>query len=439
MPRPFERRVATSGDSVNDRAVSASDLLRATITPAQQKHFQDQFVNWKHKWQLTRDVEECLKVSNVRDAIYLLRLAPKQFHITRAWNKVIDYVMRSGDLSGGMNIYEHMKSVGPGQDAHTLAIVLRGLAHRPVTEDRKKIALDILLHQVNTNPTWRKNARINNAAMMVFANTGDWSEMWKLFRTMTTAGVGAYNEATYDLMFRALRWQCSSQIDEDGTYKSSVIERCVALADNLWVEAAGNSRDGSIKVTEQLFNAYLLVLDTQFGDGKIKNAAGIKVLKLIEQVYALRDISSQVPSVQKRIESIKSGIYPEGSRNDDLGRLRRSSFVPNALEFLKFEAAILHQLTHGQAEEQPQDHLRPEAIEEMRDALFVRSAWLRGQGMSIPALESMGEKRPVDSTTGSGLVGTKHEISTVWSILPEFVAGLNSSDTVAKRDTPSVT
>ncbi|KAF2225602.1 hypothetical protein BDZ85DRAFT_68698 [Elsinoe ampelina] len=280
------RWLETKASNRRPRKLDVSVLLTEPIDPAAKATVESRLERLPKQHQLVQEVESCLAASNEKDAIRLVRLAPPRIEHAKPWNQIIAHVMSQGGLTGGLVLYDYLKTNGPARDVYTLSIVLKGLTRKPVTRWQIDRAVDIFWRDVATHEQWKRNPYVNNAALEVCARGFDLPNALKIYEAIAQEGPGAADIVTYDILFRALRLDVQRHPDNSPAIRKALQDN-FRDSDRIWSIVWAKCRSGEIEMNCRVISAYLLVLDLHRDLHQWDTAIALKIVDLVVSIFSL--------------------------------------------------------------------------------------------------------------------------------------------------------
>ncbi|KAF3936878.1 hypothetical protein ABW19_dt0205807 [Dactylella cylindrospora] len=143
------------------------------------------------------------------EAIDLLRELTSQYgrkDLVVAWNHVIEWKLKRGNVNMGMKIYNEMKKRGTKPDTYTYLRLLNGLAENaPSVPGALGRALTVYYSMTAPSSTVKPTIIHTNAALKVCAQAKDIDAMWDIAERIPDTGRSQADTLTYTTLLNGIR------------------------------------------------------------------------------------------------------------------------------------------------------------------------------------------------------------------------------------------
>lgn len=225
----------------------------------------------KDEYTVAETVNQMLDQDRYNEALYLTRLASKDFKVAVSWNAVIRHLFSHGRVNDAVKLYQEMKKRGQVPNARTYTTIFGGCAH--TVERLPEQALNVatkMYYSLMSDPRMRPNTIHMNAVLQVCARAKDMQALFNIAKTANTT-TRMPDSTTYTTILSAMRAATELPYDNDkgGKYKQNKYKKrndvddigdpnlekpavTVRRARATWEEVVLNWRRGYVNLDEKL-------------------------------------------------------------------------------------------------------------------------------------------------------------------------------------------
>ncbi|EPS41990.1 hypothetical protein H072_4064 [Dactylellina haptotyla CBS 200.50] len=179
------------------------------------------------------------------DAVDLLReLASRhgRTDLVVAWNHVIEWKLKRGNITAAMKIYNEMKKRGTKPDSYTYLRILNGLADNAAkSPSALGQALTVFYSMTAPSSTVKPSIIHTNAVLKVCAQAKDVDAMWDIAERIPDRGRGQADALTYTTLLNGIRNSIDGSPD-----------RAITEGRELWENVLLKWQDGTVPMDEGL-------------------------------------------------------------------------------------------------------------------------------------------------------------------------------------------
>ncbi|CAM1502842.1 Fc.00g076180.m01.CDS01 [Cosmosporella sp. VM-42] len=272
FPQPYRRYASfatgitqtTEQEPANDQNQPKDEVQAVSQDQAREKRKIEYAVNKQlslidDPFHIAETVEGILAKGRYEEALLLTQKASKDYQVTVAWNRLIDYKFKNQQLRDAIKLYNDMKKRAQLPNVQTYTVIFRGCAR----SEHPKLAVSEavkLYHNLLRNDRLEANIIHLNAVMNVCARAGDIDSMFSLLDTANES-TRAPEAFTYTVILNALRNTTLKENNElDPEQQRENLEKMVYRVKALWEEVITKWRKGRLVIDEDLVCAMGRVL-----------------------------------------------------------------------------------------------------------------------------------------------------------------------------------
>ncbi|KAK6538927.1 hypothetical protein TWF694_010479 [Orbilia ellipsospora] len=208
-----------------------------------------------------------------------------------AWNHVIEWKLKRGNVSTAMKMYNEMKKRGTKPDSYTYLRILNGLAENAAAPGALGRALTVYYSMTAPTSTVKPSIIHTNAALKVCAHAKDVDAMWDIAERIPDRGRGQADATTYTTLLNGIR----NSID-------GVPDRAINEGRELWENILLKWQAGTVPMDEGLgcAMARLLLKSARPEDWD-------EVLSLCQDVFGLPRLIPKMGTKARTLLPLKDG------------------------------------------------------------------------------------------------------------------------------------
>ncbi|KAF1974869.1 hypothetical protein BU23DRAFT_460482 [Bimuria novae-zelandiae CBS 107.79] len=260
-------------------------------------------------------VKQELAKGRSKEMLQLVRMASHSMSVVVSWNHIIDQLMKSGNVSKSMDVYNEMKKRGQFPDSYTYTIILRGLANN--VDKSGVVSHAIAVYHSMSAPNSRVQPSVihTNAALTVCARSLDMDALWGFAAKIPESGPGAADARTFTIILNAIRQNLlvNAPLGEDERELAHRRDRGVVEGRRIWEDVVGKWRNADIVIEEELVCAMgrLLLVGSRPRDWD-------DVLSLVEQTMDIPRLVPRLGTVEREsLPRIRAPNTPIELKFDD--------------------------------------------------------------------------------------------------------------------------
>ncbi|KAF3909592.1 hypothetical protein AA313_de0205987 [Arthrobotrys entomopaga] len=215
-----------------------------------------------------------------------------------AWNHVIEWKLKRGNIPAAMKMYNEMKKRGTKPDSYTYLRILNGLAENATVPGALGRALTVYYSMTAPTSTVKPSIIHTNAALKVCAHAKDVDAMWDIAERIPDRGRGQADATTYTTLLNGIR----NSID-------GVPDRAINEGRELWENILLKWQEGKVPMDEGLgcAMARLLLRSAKPEDWD-------EVLSLCQDVFGIPRLIPKMGTKARTLLPLKDGAETRRKR-----------------------------------------------------------------------------------------------------------------------------
>ncbi|KAK6526912.1 hypothetical protein TWF281_010108 [Arthrobotrys megalospora] len=225
-----------------------------------------------------------------------------------AWNHVVEWKLKRGNIQAGMRMYNEMKKRGVKPDSYTYLRLLNGLADNAATMP-SALGRALTVYYSLTAPSSDVKASImhTNAALKVCAQAKDVDAMWDIAERIPDKGRGQADTLTFTTLLNGIR----NSIDGDS------LDRSITEGRELWENILLKWQAGELEMDEGLGCAMARLLLKS-----VKAEDWDEVLSLCHDVFGVPRLIPKIGTKARKLLPIRDKGKKESLEEEDMDEVK---------------------------------------------------------------------------------------------------------------------
>lgn len=208
-----------------------------------------------------------------------------------AWNHVIEWKLKRGNIQAAMKHYNEMKKRGVKPDSYTYLRLLNGLADNAATmPSALGRALTVYYSLTAPSSTVKASTMHTNAALKVCAQAKDVDAMWDIAERIPDKGRGQADTLTYTTLLNGIR----------NSIEPGLLDRSIMEGRELWENILLKWQNGALEMDEGLGCAMARLLLKS-----VKPEDWDEVLSLCQDVFGVPRLIPKIGTKARKLLPIR--------------------------------------------------------------------------------------------------------------------------------------